>query len=138
MIALIEPSSHRRQGFSALHRLQNVDNHASAGARTLVVPVDDFSTTEVDGRNLLLNDDDTRALLWRIMVHYGALWCVMWIMKLHRVAPRRVRVMVRYGAPWCIMVHYGTSWCIMVHYGASWCLMVRYGGYGALWCLWLA
>ena len=34
----------------------------SEGARTLVVTIDDFSTTKVDGRNLLLVDD-ARALL---------------------------------------------------------------------------
>ena len=59
---LIEPSSHRRQGFLALHRLQDVDIHASARSRTLVVTIDDFSTTKVYGRNLLLVDD-ARALL---------------------------------------------------------------------------
>ena len=120
MIALIEPSSHRRQGFSALHRLQNVDNHASAGARTLVVPVDDFSTTEVDGRNLLLNDDDTRALLWRIMVHYGALWCVMVRYVDYEAPSRSTTARAGYGALWCIMVNYGALWSIMVHYGALW------------------
>ena len=57
-----EPSSHRRQGFLALYRPQDVDLHASVGARTLVVTIDDFSTTKVDGRNLLLVDD-ARALL---------------------------------------------------------------------------
>ena len=65
MIALIEPSSHRRQGFSALHRLQDVDLHVSAGPRTLIDTIDDFSTTEVDGRNLLLVDN-ARALLCQI------------------------------------------------------------------------
>ena len=36
--------------------------HASAASRTLVVTIDDFSTTEVDGQNVLLVDD-ARALL---------------------------------------------------------------------------